>query len=566
MEYRSLYRAYRPKNFSSVVGQEHVTTTLQNALRDHKLSHAYLFTGIRGTGKTSLAKILSKAVNCKNPLDTEPCNQCSNCIAIDEGHMMDVFEIDAASNRGIDEIRDLRENTRYLPAQGNKKVYIIDEVHMLTNEAFNALLKTLEEPPSHVLFLLATTDPGKLPATILSRCQRFDLKRIQREDMERYILAILEEEAIAIDEDALHMITIEARGAMRDALTMVDQCMVFAEGTITKQEVLLLLGKSSDDEMLSLATAIEHKNFKQVMTLVEEGYQKGNMPQNLLQQLLVFYRNLLFYKNDLETTALHLMDEGTKAGFCTLAAELKTEDLLFTLTLLSSSEQSLRYADNGELHLETVLIQLMAPNHLETLLALGRRVSDLEKALSKAHLQAPPGSAPSIPPLKEDEIPFETTKKNPLLQREKMVTTTMETGITPPPTEGKEEVALEASWLQILGELKKDHRAMSLRIYKEGLVAKKYKEDTVYFTVTGSEERGAAILNDDTVIKALSKAIATVMKLPKKVYRLRFLKEERRNNTEPQGLTVEDVTEKIGTLFPDTLVEIIQKDKNPKGE
>src|SRR5690554_264178 len=247
MSYQALYRVWRPSQLADVVGQEHITKTLKNALLQQKLSHAYLFTGPRGTGKTSAAKIISKAINCeKAPVD-EPCNECVACKGIQDGTIVDVMEIDAASNNGVDEIRDIRDKVKFAPSAVRYKVYIIDEVHMLSTGAFNALLKTLEEPPSHVIFILATTEPHKIPLTIISRCQRFDFKRISAEAMIERMQYIVEQENMAITKEALEAIALAAEGGMRDALSILDQVISYSEGEADIDDVLAVTGGVSQE-------------------------------------------------------------------------------------------------------------------------------------------------------------------------------------------------------------------------------------------------------------------------------------------------------------------------------
>jgi len=296
MSYTALYRAFRPQRFSEVVGQEHISKTLKNALIQNRVAHAYLFCGPRGTGKTSSAKILAKAVNCLDLKDGEPCNECTNCQAINAGNFLDVLEIDAASNRGIDEIRDIRDKVKFAPSQGKVKVYIIDEVHMLTSEAFNALLKTLEEPPGHVLFILATTEAQKIPLTILSRCQRFDYRKISTGEIREHLLKIVNQEGISIGDSALNTIARKAAGGMRDAISILDQCIAFAGNTITDEHVEKVLGTLGEEQILNIGEAIVQGDAGTVIFLLNEYLQSGKDVKQVTRDLIEFYRQVMLLK------------------------------------------------------------------------------------------------------------------------------------------------------------------------------------------------------------------------------------------------------------------------------
>ncbi|HTG70657.1 MAG TPA: DNA polymerase III subunit gamma/tau [Candidatus Udaeobacter sp.] len=296
MSHIALYRAWRPQTFQDMVGQQHIIQTLQNSIREQRVSHAYLFNGPRGTGKTSAAKILAKAVNCERGPAEEPCNECDACIGITAGHIMDVIEIDAASNRGIDEIRDIRDKVRYAPSEVRFKVYIIDEVHMLTAEAFNALLKTLEEPPGHVIFILATTEPHKLPATIISRCQRFDFRQVSLEEQTEHLLKICREESIQADGDALAYIARLSEGGMRDAISLLEQVSAFAADRITLDAAVDVTGGMAADHFYQLAEAVKDRNVAAVMPLVESLMQAGKSADKCMENLIYYFRDLLVMK------------------------------------------------------------------------------------------------------------------------------------------------------------------------------------------------------------------------------------------------------------------------------
>lgn len=296
MAYIALYRKWRPKAFEDVVGQRHITETLQKAIEKDKVAHAYLFSGPRGTGKTSTAKIFARAMNCVHGPTPHPCNECESCRHIIDGESMDVVEIDAASNRSIDDIRNLRETIKFMPAEGHKKVYIIDEVHMLTTEAFNALLKTLEEPPSHVIFILATTEPEKIPMTILSRCQRYEFRRITSADIAERLLYVAQEEHIDITKGAAHILAVQADGGMRDALSMLDQCVSNGEGQIDEELVRRLLGLVGRDWLFSLAHAVCVGDGQVIIQSVDDVIRMGKEPRVILTELVRHLRALMLYK------------------------------------------------------------------------------------------------------------------------------------------------------------------------------------------------------------------------------------------------------------------------------
>ena len=268
--HKALYRVYRPQKFEDVVGQEHITKTLRNQIENNNIGHAYLFSGTRGTGKTSTAKIFARAVNCLESIEQEPCNECEVCKDILHDNIMDVVEIDAASNNSVDDIRELRENVKYSPTKAKYKVYIIDEVHMLSQGAFNALLKTLEEPPSYVIFILATTEPHKIPATILSRCQRFDFKRVTVKDITSRMKKICVEENIEVEEKALNLIARNSQGALRDALSILDQCISFGDNKIEYKDVVELLGTVNVEQLFDLAQYIINQDTKESLKILNE--------------------------------------------------------------------------------------------------------------------------------------------------------------------------------------------------------------------------------------------------------------------------------------------------------
>jgi DNA polymerase-3 subunit gamma/tau len=381
--YTALYRKWRPKKFEDVYGQEQVTATLKNELENNKISHAYLFCGTRGTGKTSTARLLAKAVNCGSPNDHNPCDICNSCISIDEGSSIDVIEIDAASNRGIDDIRNLREAIKFTPTLGKYKVYIIDEVHMLTNEAFNALLKTLEEPPAYVMFILATTEPHKLPATILSRCQRFDFKRISIQNIMNHLKSICGYEGMEADEAALRIIARNADGAMRDALSILDQCAVYGGKNITEHTVLEVLGISGDHHLMEMGEAILQGDAPRAILIIDELSSGGKEIYQFIKDLIGHYRNLLMTKIlDKPEDVIDMSSEGIQ-GLKNSAANFDRESIVRCIKYLSELETEAKWYSNPRILLEVTVVRMCKAAGDDSLDGLMTRLSKLEKIISE---------------------------------------------------------------------------------------------------------------------------------------------------------------------------------------
>ncbi len=359
--YQALYRKWRPQNFNDVYGQPHVTKTLQNQLCSGRISHAYLFTGSRGTGKTTCAKILSKAVNCLSPVDGNPCNECEICRGIDNGSILDVIEIDAASNNGVDNIRDLREEANFTPANAKYRVYIIDEVHMLSIGAFNALLKTLEEPPSHVIFILATTEIHKLPSTILSRCQRFDFKRIAPEDITSRLLYVAEKENVKLTENAANLIARIADGGMRDALSLLDRC--FAMGTdIDENAVSDAAGIAGTIHLFSFSEYVANGDFTSSLKLVSKLHSESCDIDSLCTELTLHFRNLMVAKTVSECEGLIVCSKDELASLKERAASLKLSKILECIEILEQTAKNIKNAANKKIQLEAAVIKMCAPS------------------------------------------------------------------------------------------------------------------------------------------------------------------------------------------------------------
>ncbi|ASZ08046.1 DNA polymerase III subunit gamma/tau [Enterococcus thailandicus] len=356
MAYQALYRVWRSQRFDDIVGQKAVTQTLKNAIVSHKTSHAYLFTGPRGTGKTSAAKIFAKAINCPNSQDGEPCNECEMCRSITAGTQEDVIEIDAASNNGVEEIRFIRDRANYAPTKATYKVYIIDEVHMLSTGAFNALLKTLEEPKESVIFILATTEPHKIPATIISRTQRFDFKRINASDIVEHLEFILNESNISYEEQALGVIARAAEGGMRDALSILDQSISFSEGTITLNDAMQVTGSLTYEMMDDYLSACVEQNVAQALNALEQMLAAGKEARRFLEDLLQYCRDLLMYQQ-----APQLVTEKTSQltpTFVKLSQEMKAEQLFQMIKILSETQNEIRFTNSATIYLEVATVKL----------------------------------------------------------------------------------------------------------------------------------------------------------------------------------------------------------------
>ena len=380
--YQVLYRKYRPKVFADVYGQEHVTSTLKNEIKENRIAHAYLFTGSRGTGKTTCAKILAKAVNCENSVDGEPCNECEVCKGLDSGTIYDVVEIDAASNNGVDNIRDLREEANYTPSRGKYRVYIIDEVHMLSTGAFNALLKTLEEPPAHVIFILATTEVHKLPATILSRCQRFDFKRIQPETMSVRLKQVAQLEGMELDDDAAILIARIADGALRDGLSILDQCAGRSK-KIDSALVSEVAGLAGREALYKLTDCICTQNSSSAMTVISELYQNSYDMERLCIEMINHLRNFLIVKTVKDSRGLIICTDDEYNSIILSAENFTLENVIFALDLFQDALTKIKTGANARVELEMAFVKLCEPKLDVNIGSLVDRISKLERAVNR---------------------------------------------------------------------------------------------------------------------------------------------------------------------------------------
>ncbi|APH19762.1 DNA polymerase III subunit gamma/tau [Clostridium botulinum] len=387
MGYTALYREWRPRTFKEVVGQKHITVTLKNQVIEKRIAHAYLFCGTRGTGKTSTAKILSKAVNCLNPKDGEPCNECEICNKINSGTLMDVIEMDAASKRKLEDIKEVIENVKYPPQEGKNKVYIMDEAHMLTQEAVNAFLKTLEEPPSNVIFILATTDPQKLPITILSRCQRFDFRRIRNEEIFERLRAIVSEQGIYADDKSLNLIARMSDGAMRDALSILDQVISTGDGKVEYDQVLDMLGLVTNENLLRITNSIIEKDVEKSMRIIEDIVLSGKDIYNFIKDMITHLRNILMVKVsknpneilDMSSENIDLVKEQSE--------KIRIEEIMRDIKILQEAEQQSKWVKQNRIYLELAVLKMCKIEYDTSKEVILSRLNKIEELIKSGNIK-----------------------------------------------------------------------------------------------------------------------------------------------------------------------------------
>ena len=440
--YRVLYRKWRPQTFADVIGQEHITSTLSHEIETDKVSHAYLFTGSRGTGKTTCAKILAKAVNCLHPVNGSPCNECEICRGLDDGSILDVIEIDAASNNGVDNIRDLREEANYTPVHTKYRVYIIDEVHMLSIGAFNALLKTLEEPPEHVKFILATTEIHKLPATILSRCQRFDFHRITPENITQRLEYVAQNEGIELEKDAAVLISRIADGAMRDALSILDRCSGI-DNHVTAETVSNAAGLAGKDYLFDLVDNINENNSSEVLSIIDKLHNDSCDMERLCSELINHFRSLMIIKTVKNPQKLIVCTDNDFLLYQKQAEKTTLYKILYCISELENCSSVLKTSQNKRTEMEMSAIRLSIPNISSDNTALISRIEKLEKIIENGNISV----------IKQEEKPVEKTEDKIEKQEENLP--------EPPPEENKkydspaapDEDTLFIKWGEVIEKL-----------------------------------------------------------------------------------------------------------------
>lgn len=475
MSYQALYRKFRPDDFGEVKGQEHIVTTLTNQIKSDHIGHAYLFCGTRGTGKTTVAKVFAKAVNCEHPGENGPCGQCEMCRSIADGTSMNVVEMDAASNNKVDDIRQVIEEVQYSPAQGKYKVYIIDEVHMLTTSAFNALLKTLEEPPPYLIFILATTEVHKIPLTILSRCQRYDFRRISVNTIAARLRELLDQEGIQAEDKALAYIAKLADGAMRDGLSLLEQCISFYFGEVlTYEKVLKVLGAVDNDVYASFMEVLAKSDVAAMMQVIDEILSKGKDLGRFCDELIWYLRNILVAKNTEHPENIIDMSQENLTVLVETAKKLELEMVFRYIRVLSEVENQMKYASQKRVLFEVALIRLCRPEMEQDHESVINRLHNIEEQIRKGV---------AVPDVSSGQ-----TSESPLLpEKESVPEKRIRESAVP-----DEVKALAANWQQVLNHLDPVSRNMvnhvTLTVDDAGTLLVAFSEDTSYSYFAGEEE------------------------------------------------------------------------------
>lgn len=560
MSYQALYRVWRPRKFEDVAGQTHITRTLQNAIVEQKFSHAYVFSGPRGTGKTSAAKIFSKAINCEHAPVKEPCNECAACRGIQDGTIQDVIEIDAASNTSVDDIREIRENVKYASSSVPYKVYIIDEVHMISNNAFNALLKTLEEPPKHVVFILATTEPHKIPLTILSRCQRFDFKPISNQAIVNRMKTIIEAENLSVTEEALETVALAAEGGMRDALSILDQAISYSEDTVGLEDVLAVTGGVSQGVLTEIVEAMYNKDVQEALERLDNIIQSGKDPGRFVYDLIYFLRDLLLYKS---APALEGLLERARVdeAFQTLSTTIENDWIQDAIMQLNQCQQEIKWTNSPKIFIEIAILTITNRYHNEeqqagsidsdAILKLNQKISGLEKQLQQLGQNPAPTANPAQV---EKRRPQRATGKSSYKVPYERIRGVLKEANKPSLKQ------VQSGWANFLGQLKGTNAPAHATIQDSKPVAASDQAIVVSFKY----EIHCSLFQDhkDTVQSVLMSVLGNQMEMiaiPDRDWqelRADFIQNQEKTNPESSKEQSDPVVDEAKKLFGDDFVEI----------
>lgn len=529
MSYKALYRQWRPKNFDEMVGQQHITKVLKNQIQSDQTGHAYLFCGTRGTGKTSAAKIFAKGVNCLSTSDQRPCGQCENCKSIQDETFMDIIEMDAASNNGVDNIRELRESIKYSPAKGRYKVYIIDEVHMLSTGAFNALLKTLEEPPEYIKFILATTEVHKLPATILSRCQRFDFKRISEQDMANRMRYICENIQIEMEMSALMLIARNAEGSVRDALSILDQCIALGSQKISREDVIEVLGTADDEFMLQITDCIANGDASNAVLLINQIISEGKDIQQFIKDWIYHYRNLLMSKMSKNLEAIISISAENIERLKVQGEKLSLPAINNAIMELSQTSSAAKWSSQPRILLELAVIKLSSPDMNTSLEGLLERISALENTIKNGNYSH---KAAKLSALKESEKETITIEEPKLALEKKDINT------------GFQEL-----WNQIITEARNERP--SLTMLTQGIVLSSINDKEFVLYAESEAKKEYLLRNADLIEELFVKYTQRELKLK--------CSTELNNKNEQQGISDEEIKKELEHVFGSNKVSIVEE-------
>ena len=547
MAHIALYRKWRPETFEDVVGQGHITKTLKNQMKNDSIAHAYLFCGTRGTGKTSTAKIFARAVNCLNLQDGNPCNECEICSGIKHENMMDVMEIDAASNNGVDDIRELRENVKYPPTKGKYKVYIIDEVHMLSTGAFNALLKTLEEPPHYVIFILATTEPHKIPATILSRCQRFDFKRVKESEIVDRLTYICESMNIEVEKSGLELISRNSDGALRDALSILDQCLSFGAEKISYDDVIDVLGTVNDDFLFHLVSCILGQDTKSAMKSIEQLIESGKDIHQFIKDLIEHYRNLMMTKISNQLEGIVNLSRENIERLKEQAEKINMHTITRAIAVLSQTSVDAKWASQPRILLEVAVMKLAQPMLEQSADALMDRVQALEKIIQSGKIKV--SREIESKEMDGEKKPIDVSKNavEKIDHKEKVL------------PKGENFEVLKNSWNEILKVIKKRKISLNAVLMEGELVGMQENALVVAFNDGFEFHKEASAQGTEFIEKAIKEITGQKIKMKclmrKEISSIKVSENEPKENEAKKEEKKE--AEKIEALFEDCNLKIL---------